>query len=265
MVRVIGHNLTQYTCMFKEWLLIIKKHKFSTLQFLKLLSQRHLFNPKSIKFSGIYFRNFDNPLYSTIKEVFIKEDYNPKGFPIFPGDTVVDIGAHIGVFVTYAWAKGANEIYGYEAEKNNFKKLKNTIKDNNITNVNVYNKAISSTSGTIEMIKFQNSRQNSIFLNKNESSEKESYTKVQSVDINTALKDLKQIDFLKMDVEGAEYDIIESCSKETFSKIKIIVLEYHLFENNRIKNLEKILSENYSTCIKTPTRNKKFGYIYCRN
>ena len=42
---------------------------------------------------------------------------------------------------------------------------------------------------------------------------------------------IEQIDFLKMDVERAEFDILFGCSDDTFAKIRWMGIEYHEFEN----------------------------------
>ena len=43
---------------------------------------------------------------------------------------------------------------------------------------------------------------------------------------------IQQIDYLKIDVEGAEYDILSSCPPETLAKVKCMVMEYHEFDGD---------------------------------
>jgi hypothetical protein len=43
---------------------------------------------------------------------------------------------------------------------------------------------------------------------------------------------IEQIDYLKIDVEGAEYDILLNCPAGTLSKVRRIVMEYHEFDSD---------------------------------
>jgi FkbM family methyltransferase len=68
------------------------------------------------------------------------------------------------------------------------------------------------------------------------------------------LHSLREVDIMKMDVEGAEYDIIDSMGDDLFLRIKNFVFEYH-----HVSHYEKRLSEIIS-------RLKKLGYeVSCAN
>ncbi|NJR39752.1 MAG: hypothetical protein HC781_14175 [Leptolyngbyaceae cyanobacterium CSU_1_4] len=47
------------------------------------------------------------------------------------------------------------------------------------------------------------------------------------------MAELERIDLLKMDVEGAEYDILFTCPNETLAKIQRVVMEYHEFDGEK--------------------------------
>ncbi|MBU1147842.1 MAG: FkbM family methyltransferase [Candidatus Omnitrophica bacterium] len=63
---------------------------------------------------------------------------------------------------------------------------------------------------------------------------------------------IKKIDLLKMDIEGAEWDVLERFSKEDFDKIEQISVEFHDF-------IEPGLKARTKNCIK---KNKKLGYFF---
>ena len=44
---------------------------------------------------------------------------------------------------------------------------------------------------------------------------------------------IDRIDFLKLDVEGAEYDILLNCPDEMLTKVRRIVMEYHEFDADK--------------------------------
>jgi FkbM family methyltransferase len=53
---------------------------------------------------------------------------------------------------------------------------------------------------------------------------------VECVTLKQALKEnnIDHVDYLKMDCEGVEWEILETIDEETRSKIRIIGMEYHL-------------------------------------
>lgn len=72
---------------------------------------------------------------------------------IKPGDTVVDIGSHIGYF-TILMSKLVGEtgkVYAFEPEKRNFELLKKNVEFNKCSNVILNNIAISDKTGKIKL------------------------------------------------------------------------------------------------------------------
>lgn len=62
---------------------------------------------------------------------------------------------------------------------------------------------------------------------------------VDAVNIIDEIKEYSEIDFLKMDIEGAENQVIPKC-KGFLGKVKHIFVEYHSFPNEK-QNLDEIL------------------------
>lgn len=145
-----------------------------------------------------------------------------------PSAIIIDIGAHIGTFSIFAATHCKNsQIYAFEPNPHNFALLKKNITDNKLEKqIHAYNLAVSSKNNSqIELISHpDNTGMNSaIFKNQGE--------KIASNTISLEaifLKNkIRHCDFLKMDCEGGEYDILPNTSTKTFKKIKKIVLEYH--------------------------------------
>jgi|TARA_B110000238_G_scaffold14253_1_gene13866 precorrin-6B methylase 2 len=58
------------------------------------------------------------------KEVWLKNIYEKNKIVVEEGDLVIDIGAHIGIFSTYAAELNkTGKIYAFEPFKDNFKRL----------------------------------------------------------------------------------------------------------------------------------------------
>ena len=70
------------------------------------------------------------------------------------------------------------------------------------------------------------------------------------------------IDLVKMDIEGAEFDVISSISDGVFEKVNAFIIEYHdyLFENGMYDptSIEDILTRNGYTCTRHDIKGSKF-------
>ena len=139
---------------------------------------------------------------------------------------VLDIGANIGAFSIKAAAmvEGVHVI-AVEPEPNNLRLLTANIKRNNMKDlIKVYALAVSAPG--ISMMEITDGAGSSVA------------TPSLNVAINTiSLKNLivgierdygyKEFDFLKVDVEGSEYDIFHLASPDLINKFKYIALEFH--------------------------------------
>ncbi len=159
---------------------------------------------------------------STINEIFIHKNYP---YTIGETDTIVDIGAHIGVFTVYA-AKLAKKgaVYSFEPDPGNFSQLKKNVELNGLNNAKIFNEGIFSKEGTFDFyVSDQHSGGNSMLKVSGEKISAHFTTLTSVMDSNK----IEQIDFLKIDTEGAEYDILLSTPASYFSRISRIGLETH--------------------------------------
>lgn len=177
-------------------------------------------------------------------EIFNRKSYSRPWYELNENDTAVDIGAHIGVFTLYAAANvPKGKVFAYEPIYGNFSLLKKNVKQNRLTNVKIFNKAVTSNGRKIKIyVSPSNSGGHSIYpVDHNKIAE------VESVTLENLMKQnrISKINFLKLDVEGAEFDIILKTPKNVFKKIDKIVMEYHDFtakENNH-KEIVSFLAE----------------------
>ena len=177
-----------------------------------------------------------------IWETWEKKQYNSNGFEIAETDVVVDIGSNIGAFTVYAAKKAEKgKVYAYEPHPENFELLNKNITLNKLENTKTFRTAISRTKGKVNLaIGHWSTGTHGITNNP-----KSKTIKVDSIrlkDVFTENK-LESIDFLKIDCEGGEYEILKSTSKKYLKRIKKISLEFHPPKNKleRIKNkLERV-------------------------
>jgi FkbM family methyltransferase len=163
-------------------------------------------------------------------EVWVSRYYAPPGFEIQGTDTVVDVGAQIGAFSLFA-AKQAprGRVYSFEPVPANFKMLQHNIEANDLTNVVPINKGIADSTASREIC-LRNTGMHSFYLNKG--GEK---TVVQVVSLAEFMKEhhLHRIDFMKIDCEGAEYEILAACPPSVTDLIGRIALEWHNIDGHR--------------------------------
>ena len=146
-----------------------------------------------------------------------------KNFNINENATVIDIGSHIGLFSIYVAQKLKNcKIFCFEPNLENYNVLMENIEINSIKNISTFNNAVSSKSG---IIKFYNSQKdfaaNSMYEKVGEEIQVQSITLENIIEKNK----IKKCNLLKMDCEGAEYDILMNIPEKILEKIDNITLE----------------------------------------
>jgi FkbM family methyltransferase len=177
--------------------------------------------------------------------------YEPTSFEFFkkhakPGSTILDIGAHIGLYSIFFYKITKGKIFSFEPTPSTVEVLKKTIQVNNAEkNVTVVQAAVAETSGvaTFYSNDLDASQSNSLVdLELSDSSNRKGAYQVNvlSVDQFRTQEKLK-IDVLKIDAEGVELDVLKG-AKETFLQDRpVAVLGLHPFAyQNRAQMLDMI-------------------------
>ena len=91
-------------------------------------------------------------------QVWLSRGYSPAGFEIQPGDTVIDIGAHVGFFSVFAARKAKRgRVYSFEPAPQNFALLQKNVALNGIKNIVLHQAAVSRSRGEKDFILYQGS------------------------------------------------------------------------------------------------------------
>lgn len=205
----------------------------------------------------------------SIWETWRIKSYTGRDFNIQPHDIVIDLGAHIGAFAVYAAQKAAQgKVYAYEPEPENFKLLKENKSLNDLANLQVFSIAVMGKSGKVKLFVEHDITSINTVLENDNPMYKQAIT-VPATTLKEIIKDNKivEIDFLKIDVEGAEYDILLNTPHSVFNKIRKISLEYHDHFNHghNVKELERYLQQQgFKTKVDNTlfmTRFLKFGLL----
>jgi len=148
---------------------------------------------------------------------------------------IIDCGANLGMSIIYFKQLYPNaSITAFEADDYIFSFLEKNIKSFGYKNVKLINKAVWNCE---DILSFKveggaGGRLEKDSLNGNK------YKEVPCTSLRKYIIDRK-VDFLKIDIEGAEYEVIKDCRNE-LSNIDYIFIEYHsMFNKNQ--NLHKIL------------------------
>jgi FkbM family methyltransferase len=182
-----------------------------------------------------YLRPRGNSLVSDqdiLKEVIFEDCYQILE-AIQPHFTIVDIGAHIGLFSCSA-AKQASQgrVLAFEPFPENHQNLCKNITLNHLLHVQAINKAVCDPKPSRSLyIDPSNTGAHSIF----KSHEQNLCIPSQTISLTEIFDTyhLDTIDILKLDCEGAEYEILLNTPVATLQKIKTIVMEQHITESTQ--------------------------------
>jgi len=200
-----------------------------------VLAQEHMFR------SDINFYNYAEQMY-VIGELFIEECYY---FTAQKKDPfILDCGGNIGLATLYfkKYLYPQARIFVFEPDPCNFSVLKKNIENNKLTDVTLFNKALSNKKGQAEFcVNRKGSTSAHLMFEKKSSTgistKEEQKTFVQCVLLSDYID--RPVDLLKLDVEGAEGLVLEDLEKTGKIKdIKEMLIEFH---NGCAKTLGDIL------------------------
>jgi len=173
---------------------------------------------------------------------------------LLPGDYVLDLGGNIGIFSRWASDAGAAKIYTLEPVQENFLLLALNRPDS----CEAHRLAISDVDNECVEIAYKVNCPGGSSILKHDNGVLQ---KVMTITIDTLLKNkiIEKIDFLKMDIEGAEIMAFKGISDENLSNIRCVAMEMHVEaigqeEANIIYNRMTVLGFNHFT-IFNPDKN----------
>lgn len=152
------------------------------------------------------------------------------------GDMAMDCGANLGV-VTAVLAETEADIMAFEPDPWAFSQLQAKFGDH--PRVKLVNAAVGATAGTVKLMRSENFDDNptgasvkSTILDGGRAIDEGNAVEVELIDFPRLLRDTMaergQIAFVKMDIEGAELEILEEMERQDlFGTIRCIVAETH--------------------------------------
>ncbi len=170
------------------------------------------------------------------KEIFADHTY------LFKTDSeqpiIYDCGANVGTSVLYFKQMFPSaKVKAFEADPKILKLLLQNIIANKITGVEVIGKAVWVNNKGVEFSQ-EGADGSSIYG-------KENKIKIPSIRLKDFLENESYIDLLKMDIEGAEVDVLTDCDS-SLKKAENIFIEFHSFVNDvqKLNSVLDVLSSN---------------------
>jgi FkbM family methyltransferase len=191
----------------------------------------------SINLFGRTFELVDSTSFIwTFNDIFGNKIYNFKTLNKAP--IIIDGGANIGLSILYFKQLYPNShIIAFEPDVKIFNVLEKNIKHSSLSNVELINKALWSSETVLEF-KPDGADGGSLYQGK---LQQEKY-QVPTVRLRDYLN--KPIDLLKLDIEGAETQVIEDCY-DLLTNVQHLFVEYHSFaeQPQSLNVLIKMLSQ----------------------
>ena len=150
---------------------------------------------------------------------------------IKPKNILIDVGAHIGTFSVYMKKRNPQiKVYAYEPDPSNYKLLCENIALNSLTNIFPKNIAIGDKKKTVTL--YAKKGRNFGTMGSSIIRKSDVKTSIPCISLLDVLNEnhISKCDLLKIDCEGAEYEILLSQGHSCFDKIDSIVLEFHRIE-----------------------------------
>ncbi len=221
---------------------------------IKCFLHNHDFKPKEFK---INFQNNFRIEYNEYLLDFCEDPYHdfyivPDGYlreyAIKEGDIVVDCGSYHGAFTLLAskLVGETGKVIAFEPDDKNFEKLLHNIKLNNMKNIIPINKGVWSEDTTLKFNN-KNMASSSFFFDDNVKTIK---VPVTCLDNEMDRLNIKKIDFIKADVEGAEIEMIKGAKNLlAVNNVNLAIASYHVINGRKTCfDLEKLLKKfNFRT------------------
>ena len=184
-----------------------------------------------------------------LKEKFVEGQYyfdTVKQQPV-----IIDCGANIGISALYFKSLYPHSIvHCFEPYSKAVEYLKRNIEENGLQDVHVHREAVAASDGEIKL----NIPADANMLNPSVlvSANSPASEMVKSIKLSSFINSVdEEIDLIKLDVEGAEYEIVEDLNNSGIlatGKVRMLIIEYHdsVFKDAmRFEGFIGMLSDNH--------------------
>jgi len=193
----------------------------------------------------------------TFAEEFYRDIYGLAGMDLGPGDVFIDAGANVG-FVSIAVASLYPDarLIAFEPAPKTFEILQRNIRDNGIDNITAVNKAVNADGRHLDMMVMHgDSGASNAFINASVAERYQSENIGEMVCVEALSLDavfdefsIERCAFLKLDCEGAEYEVLRTT--DMLDRIDRIAMELHV----DLRHLENTTPDAFADAFRTEIR-----------
>lgn len=197
-------------------------------------------------------------LLQTFKEIFMDECYMVGlGLGVPDSPVVIDIGANAGFFTLFAASRFSDaRILSFEPVPSNFRQLERNRSLNMNCRITCFEKAVAGHSGKVSLGLNTNDSFSTYATIFERQDKQDEIIEVPCVTLPEIFDEfgLERCDMLKMDCEGAEYEILYNCPSAYMFRISQIAMEVHggPEPEHNIDSLEKYLNSRGFTTRRRP-------------
>lgn len=187
------------------------------------------------------------PIFIGHGEFFIEDIYKEVNFK---DKLMIDVGYNVGLVSKLARQRGATRIIGLEPNISVLNDARiNAASDSSVT---LIEKALYTSNGQLEFyVQSDNAAVSSLVkfavapTAEHEKSPKYLTYKVDTITFDSLLELLRidRVGLLKMDIEGAEYDILDSFTEKQFDKIDSMLIELHSHVGKSFEDIQEYLEK----------------------
>jgi FkbM family methyltransferase len=189
-----------------------------------------------------------NRMMHTAKEVFFTDDYKfdqvqEKVLGLSSSPIIVDVGANVGYLSAFSFTRFPEaKVLSVEPLPKNLELLKRNQERNPNFSWSVFEGVLSGVDGQTE-IQFDNSDDFSTSASMYGLDDGADKIQVQSLKLSSLLSSnqISEVHILKLDCEGAEYDILYALSDAELNRVAFITMETHQIDSEK-RNRDAVLN-----------------------
>lgn len=184
---------------------------------------------------------FEYPLDSAIGRHLFAGDFETAEIAFFrselkPGNVVLDVGANGGLYTIIAARVIGPEgrVYAFEPGPEALALLRHNVEINQLTNVTIIEAAVSNKTGEASFGIASDSALSSLVNTDRADQKINEWSKVTTIRLDDAVEkyEIPRVDFIKVDVEGAEGLVIDGCGDLLSRRNGPMGILFEAFDNN---------------------------------